>query len=384
MRRFLLSLVALALLLSPIEAWSDGAPGHPPMVLNQTALELGVGRHFTFALQNAPAGAKVAWTTSSASVAAVNKSGVVYAKRPGTAYITAQCGGLSLGAKVVVYALPQRISLSKARLTVTEGKKVLLTARVAPAAAREKAVAWSSSAEGVATVDQKGVVTAVHMGAAKITARTKNGVKATCTVRVESKTKYIALTFDDGPRPNTLRVLRVLEKYHVHATFFMVGVNVEYHPDIARRVAAGGNEIGNHTYNHYNLLRLTLPKIRNQLSLGDDIIEKVTGKRPTLVRAPGGSINAKVAKAVGRPFVQWSVDPWDWKYQDSTYIFNYVTKNAGNGQIVIMHDKLATTAAAVERIVPWLVDHGYVFLTVSELMEMSGGINPDTMIYWHG
>lgn len=181
----------------------------------------------------------------------------------------------------------------------------------------------------------------------------------------------VALTYDDGPyTPVTNRILDVLEKYDSRATFFVVGSRVNTYADCIRREAALGCEIANHTYNHTILTSAKNDVIKSEIQRTNDAVKKITGKAPTIVRAPGGSVNSRVKSVVGYPLVNWSVDTLDWK--NSSGVVSIVKNNVKDGSIVLMHDLYGTTAAATEVLVPWLVNQGYQLVTVTELMELKG------------
>ncbi|MDI2129586.1 polysaccharide deacetylase family protein [Yinghuangia seranimata] len=184
-----------------------------------------------------------------------------------------------------------------------------------------------------------------------------------------SRVKCIALTYDDGPASSsTARLLDTLKANGVKATFFMVGSQVARNPKTARRVAAEGHEIGNHTYSHKDLRRLTASKIRSEVARGATAIRNATGVEPTLVRPPYGSFNATVRANVNAPMILWSVDTRDWADRNASVVASRVIARARPGAIVLMHDIHPTTAAAAPRIIAALARQGYVFVTVSELL----------------
>ncbi|GAB6989862.1 polysaccharide deacetylase family protein [Paenibacillus pini] len=138
---------------------------------------------------------------------------------------------------------------------------------------------------------------------------------------LDPKGKYVALTFDDGPHPKvTPRVLRTLKEFNIKATFFMLGVQVEYYPDVAKKVAEAGHEIGNHSKSHPNLAKMSMSEIRKQIIKSSDQIEAATGEKPTLFRPPYGAINdaiKKITKEQKTPIILWSVDSLDWKSRNA-------------------------------------------------------------------
>lgn len=188
---------------------------------------------------------------------------------------------------------------------------------------------------------------------------------------VDPNKPVVALTFDDGPyTPVTNRILDVLEKNNARATFFVVGSRVNTYSDCIKREASLGCEIANHTYNHTILTSASDSVIKSEIQRTNDAVKKLTGRSPVLVRAPGGSVNARVKNAVKYPLIGWSVDTEDWK--NSSGVVPEVKRHVKDGSIVLMHDLYGTTASAVETLVPWLVNQGYQLVTVSELMQLKG------------
>jgi peptidoglycan/xylan/chitin deacetylase (PgdA/CDA1 family) len=181
------------------------------------------------------------------------------------------------------------------------------------------------------------------------------------------KVKCVALTFDDGPVADTQRLLRLLKERDVKATFYAVGVNVQRNPSTMQTAALAGHQIGNHSWDHADLTRLSATKIKSQLSRTDAAIKQATGTKPTTFRAPYGAHDAAVRSAAGRPLVHWSVDTLDWKYRDSARLIKYVNAQTRPGDIVLMHDIHRTTVDAVPGIIRALKDRGFHFVTVDQL-----------------
>ena len=183
----------------------------------------------------------------------------------------------------------------------------------------------------------------------------------------------VALTYDDGPHPTvTHDILDVLERYNAKATFFVVGSRINSYKDCIIREAALGCEIANHTYNHTTLSSASNETIRSEIARTNNLVKSLTGKTPTLVRAPGGSINSRSATATGCPIVHWSVDTLDWQSRNASSVIAKVKANTRDGSIVLMHDLYGSTATATETIVPWLISQGYQLVTVTELMQLKG------------
>ena len=185
----------------------------------------------------------------------------------------------------------------------------------------------------------------------------------------------IALTFDDGPHPRyTREILDILDEYHIPATFFFVGENVSYYSDTAREVAKRGHEIGNHTYSHPCASKQSEKALRDELSKCDDIIQSVTGVVPKLFRPPQGSWNQRVydiARERDYSVILWDLDTLDWAKTPSDKIAKYILENAKSGNIILMHDYHSggcPTTEALRMFIPNLIEEGYQFVTVSELI----------------
>jgi peptidoglycan/xylan/chitin deacetylase (PgdA/CDA1 family) len=154
----------------------------------------------------------------------------------------------------------------------------------------------------------------------------------------------LALTYDDGPNdPHTLRLLDVLEKHNAKATFFLIGKYVRQRPEIARAVLAAGHEIGNHTYNHPNLIFVSAARLRQELEDCNKALEDALGITPRLFRPPFGGRRPGVlrtALAFGFKTVMWSISSDDWKADSPEFILAKLAPGleSSRGQIVLMHD----------------------------------------------
>ncbi|MDW0110393.1 polysaccharide deacetylase family protein [Sporosarcina aquimarina] len=180
--------------------------------------------------------------------------------------------------------------------------------------------------------------------------------------------KLVALTFDDGPDPkSTIQILEILKKYDAKATFFMLGSRVEYYPDAAKAVKSEGHEIGNHSWNHPDLSKMPLANALEEINRTRDIIQKVTGEKPTVFRPPYGAFTNQLSKQTIPPIVLWNVDTLDWKYRSAPKLLEEVKKSTHDGSTVLMHDIHQSTADGLEDVMAYLQSQGYKFVTVSEL-----------------
>ncbi|MEU1318629.1 polysaccharide deacetylase family protein [Streptomyces tibetensis] len=182
------------------------------------------------------------------------------------------------------------------------------------------------------------------------------------------KVTCVALTFDDGPAaPETATLLTYLAQYRARATFFTVGQNVAAHPDLVRDEARAGHEVGNHSWNHPDLTKLTRGQVAFQLNRTSAAIKAATGKAPTLFRPPYGAVDAQVKAATTLSPVLWDVDTEDWKYPDADKVARSVIAKARRNSVVLMHDIHPTSVAAVPQILRTLSARGFHFVTVSHL-----------------
>jgi peptidoglycan/xylan/chitin deacetylase (PgdA/CDA1 family) len=182
--------------------------------------------------------------------------------------------------------------------------------------------------------------------------------------------KCVAITFDDGPGASLDRLLAALDAADARATFFVLGEVAAARPTSLRKIAAAGHEIGDHSWDHPELPSLSDDAVRAELTRTADLVERITGHRPDLMRPPYGEVSPRVVgilRAREWPIIQWSVDPEDWKDRDADVVYRRVVTQTRPGSIVLLHDIHPTTVAAVPRILATLADRGYVFVTVSEL-----------------
>ncbi|MFC7686156.1 polysaccharide deacetylase family protein [Ureibacillus sp. GCM10028918] len=200
--------------------------------------------------------------------------------------------------------------------------------------------------------------------------KTKSEITILTPSHKEKPTKRVALTFDDGPHKTiTNEILEILEKYDAKATFFMVGQQVKVNPSVAKDVLARGHELGNHTWNHAKLTKLTSESIQSEVKTTNSIIHKVTGQYPTVFRPPYGAKNKQVTDLMKLPVVLWTIDTLDWKYQDSTKLLPMIQKTISNNDIILMHDIHQSTADGLESVLNYLQKQGYECVTVSEILN---------------
>jgi peptidoglycan/xylan/chitin deacetylase (PgdA/CDA1 family) len=185
----------------------------------------------------------------------------------------------------------------------------------------------------------------------------------------------VALTFDDGPHPElTPKLLDILRQNGVRATFYVIGRSVAAYPDIARRIVAEGHEIANHTYNHPALTSLGAGRLQQELTNTTEVIQRVTGRRPTNMRPPYGAINDRVRASIlrdhGLDIIMWSCDPLDWKRPGAQVVRQRLVDGAKPGGILLAHDIHPGTIEAVPGVIQDLKAKGFGFATVSQLLAL--------------
>ena len=190
-------------------------------------------------------------------------------------------------------------------------------------------------------------------------------------VRVDQP--YIAMTFDDGPSAeNTPRLLEMLKQRNIKATFFLIGQNVAANPDLVRRILADGHEIGNHSWTHPQLSKLSDDRVTMEITKTQDAIKDASGFTPSLLRPPYGAITPRqrewVEDRFGLNVILWSVDPFDWKRPGASVITQRILSQVRPGAIILSHDIHKQTVDAMPATLDGLIAKGYKFATVSQLI----------------
>lgn len=193
--------------------------------------------------------------------------------------------------------------------------------------------------------------------------------------RVHVSGNYIAITFDDGPHPqNTPRLLDILAKRNVKATFYVIGRSVDLHPGVLRRTVAEGHEIGNHSHTHRLLSKLSDTEVRQEMQRCQDAIGRAAGVRPRTMRPPYGGFLQRQREMVhdefGYPTILWSVDPLDWKRPGPSVVTSRILSGTTAGGIVLAHDLHSQTVDAMPATIDGLLKRGFKFVTVSQLIAM--------------
>lgn len=187
--------------------------------------------------------------------------------------------------------------------------------------------------------------------------------------------KFVALTFDDGPRSSTTtKLLDTLDKEKVNATFFLLGNNVSGNEDIILRMKKSGHNIGSHTYSHLDLVKQNESTITDEFKKTDDLVYNITKEKIRMIRTPYGSQNDKVMKIAKRPNILWSVDTRDWESRNSEKIIKATLNSVHDGAIILMHDIHEESVNAVPEIIKELHKNGYGIITVEALLGENLGV----------
>lgn len=181
--------------------------------------------------------------------------------------------------------------------------------------------------------------------------------------------KKVALTFDDGPHPRyTQQLLEGLKERNVKVTFFVVGKNAERWPDVVKNIVEDGHLIGNHTYSHVQLNKLSVEEQCLEITKANEVIYNITGKYPEFIRPTFGEWDKKLECNMDMIPVLWSVDTLDWTTTNVAEIVKNGTKNIKDGDIILMHDYYKTSVIAALQIIDQLQSEGFEFVTVDDII----------------
>jgi len=200
------------------------------------------------------------------------------------------------------------------------------------------------------------------------------GVTASAPAEIPAgEPRYVALTFDDGPRRSTTaRLLDGLRERGASATFFLVGEQLAGNEDLICRMAQEGHQIGNHTWDHVRLQGDEPAHQMQEIQDTDKALTAILGGSGYWLRPPYGLIDQEMKAQIPVPMVQWSVDPRDWESRNTDQTVQAVLSEVQPGDIILLHDIYATSVEAALQIVDALTEQGYWFVTVEELLELNG------------
>ena len=197
----------------------------------------------------------------------------------------------------------------------------------------------------------------------------QEALPADAAAELPAEGKYIALTFDDGPRRDTTeKLLDGLRERGASATFFLVGEEIAGKEDLVKRMAAEGHQIGNHTWSHVRLENAGTAG--QEIRMTERALEELLGEKDYWLRPPYGIMDEGVETNV--PLVKWSVDPRDWESRSTAKVVQAVLRDAGPNAIILLHDIYPTSVEAALQIVDALEKEGYWFVTVEELLQLNG------------
>jgi peptidoglycan/xylan/chitin deacetylase (PgdA/CDA1 family) len=205
---------------------------------------------------------------------------------------------------------------------------------------------------------------------------------------LQPPSKQLALTYDDGPNdPHTLRLLQVLARHDVRATFFLIGSYVRQRPDLVREVVNAGHVVGNHTFSHPLLTFQSAAVLKTQLTDCESALTDAAGKHSNLFRPPfGGRRPAvfRIARQVGLEPIMWSVTGYDWNAPSAEHIERKVASQVRGGDVILLHDgghrvfgaDRAHTVTATDRLIQRYKSEGYAFVTIPEMMASNPHSQP--------
>ena len=235
-------------------------------------------------------------------------------------------------------------------------------------------IGWQTIEDDDYYFDNSGIMATgeVQVGLVKCTFSKKGKLKSKGDVNIDASKPMVALTFDDGPGERTGELLAQLEKYNAHATFFMQGKNIPGKEDFVKKMKETGCELGNHSYDHPQLTKLSADKIANQIGTTNDLIQQAAGSTATVMRPPYGAINDTVRSSVGLPMILWSIDTLDWKTRNAQSSIDTVMNDVQDGDVILMHDIHTESIDAALVLIPKLEEAGYQLVTVSEMAKAKG------------
>ena len=175
------------------------------------------------------------------------------------------------------------------------------------------------------------------------------------------QTKYVALTFDDGPRQRG-----------ASATFFLVGERAAACPELVRRMKAEGHQVGSHTWSHVRLQGANVQTILEETGRAQQLLTQILGEGSYWLRPPYGLLDEQERALLDVPLIKWSVDPRDWESRDTAKVVEAVMGTVQENSIVLLHDIYPTSVEAALQIIDMLTPQGYRFVTVEELLALNG------------
>lgn len=184
----------------------------------------------------------------------------------------------------------------------------------------------------------------------------------------QQEAQKVALTFDDGPSEYTMELSRGLKERGVQATFFLLGENMEGRREMVEQLIKDGHLIGNHSYHHVQLNKLSKEEAEGEIEKTNQLIREWTGEAPIYVRPPYGAWSQELEKAVDMIPVFWNVDSLDWKLQNKERVLCCLSGQVEDGDMILMHDGYQSSVDAAFALVDQLQNQGFVFVNVEEMI----------------
>lgn len=199
-----------------------------------------------------------------------------------------------------------------------------------------------------------------------------NNLRLIPIYNVKTEEKVVAISFDAAwGADKTEDIMKILKEYDANATFFLVGFWVENYPEIAKKIAENGFEIGTHSNTHPDMVKLSSEQIKLELQTSCDIIKNTTGKEPRLFRAPYGSYNdtlINTASELGLTTIQWDVDSLDWKGINAVDITTRILNKVYNGSIILCHNNSDHILEALPMVLDRLIKRGYTIKCIGDII----------------
>ena len=213
----------------------------------------------------------------------------------------------------------------------------------------------------------------------------KTSLPASGPAEIPSENRYVALTFDDGPRRSTTeKLLDGLLERGASATFFVVGEELAGNEDLVERMKNEGHQIGNHTWSHVRLEGSGPEKAAEEVERTEAALEELLGSSGYWLRPPYGLITEGEEARIAVPMVKWSVDPRDWESRNTAKVVQAVLDAAEPNSIILLHDIYPTSVEAALQVVDTLQAEGYWFVTVEELLAINGVLPEPGVMYRNG
>ena len=226
------------------------------------------------------------------------------------------------------------------------------------------------------------VISGILIGLCLLACPRETVVPADSQADILTETKYVALTFDDGPKEGTTdRLLDGLQEQGASATFFLVGEQAAITQDLVKRIQTEGHQVGNHTWSHVRLEGKNSSALLEEIEHNERLLSEILGGENYWLRPPYGVIAPEIETQVTVPLIKWSVDPRDWESRDTDRIVEAVLESVEPNSIILLHDIYPASVDAALELVEILQKEGYLFVTVEELLRLNG-ITPQPGVFY--